>query len=210
MACTWSGCRTLSAAGPIRAAAAHRTVRAMWPPSAVMANCRKPSVSWRAPWARAWPRLAVDCRPHESRHHRALTDDWVLDRARLESARVDDGRIPLADLRPRRSAAAGAVERPVARPPPYLRLGHFVRHPVSRVRFDGIAGQPRRPLGRRCELAAGIRLALHYDFVFACFSSASRMQGTVSRRWATSEASSSWSRISNNERMCRGLRFSKY
>src|SRR5258708_38521349 len=150
-----------------------------------MANCRRPSVSWRAPWARAWPRLALDCRAaRESRSHRAFTDDLVLDRARLESARVDDGRVPVAGLRPGRSTAAGAVERPVARPPPYLRLGHLVRHPLSRVRLDGIAGQPRRPLGRRRELAAGIRLVLHYDFVLAGFSSASRMKGMVSRRCA--------------------------
>ena len=41
------------------------------------------------------------------------------------------------------------------------------------------------------EPAAGIRLVLHYDFVLACFSSASRMNGMVSRRCATREASSS-------------------
>src|SRR3984893_6406223 len=176
-----------------------------------MASCRKPSVSWRAPWARAWPRSAVDSRAaREPRIQRAFADDLVLGRARLESARVDRGRIPVADLRPGRATAARTAERPGARPPPHLRLGHSVRHPLSRVRHDGIAGQPRRPLGRRRELAAGIRLVLHYDFVFACFSSASRMKGTVRRRWATSEASSSWSRISNNERMSRGMRFSKY
>src|ERR1700736_3805953 len=98
----------------------------MWPPSAVMANCRKPSVSWRAPWTRAWPRSAADLRAaRESRIERAFTDDWVLDRAGLMSAGVVVGRVPGPNLRPRPPPAAGAVERPGARPPPYLRLGHL-------------------------------------------------------------------------------------
>jgi hypothetical protein len=36
------------------------------------------------------------------------------------------------------------------------------------------------------------------------------MKGMVSLRCATSEASSSWSRMSNKERRSRGIRFSKY
>ena len=40
-------------------------------------------------------------------------------------------------------------------------------------------------LGRRAEPAAGLRLVLHYDFVLACFSSASRMKGIVRRRCST-------------------------
>jgi len=62
----------------------------------------------------------------------------------------------------------------------------------------------------RSEPAAGVCVVLHYDFVLACFSSASRMNGMVSRRCAARDASSSWSRMSNSERRSRGRRFSKY
>src|SRR6267142_6808317 len=107
--------------------------RAMSPPSAVMANCRKPSARWRARWVRGWPYSPIDCgATRESRIHRAFADHLALDLCRLESARVDDGRVSVADLHPRRSTVAGAVERSVARSPPYLRLGHLVRHPLSR------------------------------------------------------------------------------
>src|SRR5712664_3242515 len=99
-----------------------------------MANCRKPSASWRAPWAPVWPRLAVaSCRAaRESRNHGAFADHLVLGSAGLESARMDYGRVSVADVRPRRSTAARAVERSLARPPSYLCVGYLVRDPLSR------------------------------------------------------------------------------
>ncbi len=55
---------------------------------------------------------------------------------------------PVADLRARRAAAAGAAARPGARPPPHLRVGDLVRHSLSGVCADRAAGQPRRAVGR--------------------------------------------------------------
>src|ERR1700722_3918128 len=175
-----------------------------------MANYPKPSVTSPARWARGWPRLAAGCRAREPRIHSALADHLALDCSHIEPARLDLGGLSVANLHSRRSALVGAVEGSVARSPSYLRLGHPVRSPLSGVRSDGIAGQSRRALGCLVELAAGVRLVLHYDFVLACFSSASRMNGMVSRRWAASDASSSWSRISNSECRSRGMRFNRY
>jgi uncharacterized membrane protein len=62
----------------------------------------------------------------------------------------------------------------------------------------------------RARWVAAMSLLLHYDFVPACFSSASRMKGIVRRRCSTSEASSSASSIWNSVGKSRGMRFSKY
>src|SRR5665213_757527 len=183
----------------------------MWRPSAAMASYPAPRVNWRAPWARGWPLSLTDCRATlEYEIHLARADHLAVGRRCLEPAGLDGRRLSMADLHDRRTPAIGAAEWPDARPPPYLRLGHPVRDSLSCFRTDRIAGQPRRALGGRDELAAGIRLVLHYDFVPASFSIASRIKGMVSRRCATNDASSSASRIPSNDRRSRGMRFSKY
>src|ERR1700681_4474842 len=178
----------------------------MWPSPAVMANCRRWKVNWRARWAGAWPRSRIASRPRTARgtareaRNGAVAHGLAVGRGGAEPARVGDGRLSVADLHPRGPAVAGAVERSQARSPPHLRLGHLVRHPLSCVCDYGVAGQPCRALGGRNEPAAGVRLVLHYDSVPACFSSASRMNGMVSRRWAANEASSRLIRNLYNER----------
>src|ERR1700722_7674847 len=175
-----------------------------------MANCQMPSENSPARWARGWLRLATGCRAREPRILSPRADHLALDWGHIEPARLDLGGVSVGDLHSRRSALVGAVERTVARSPSYLCMGHPVRRPLSGVRVDGIAGQSRRALGCLVELAAGVWLVLHYDFVLASFSSASRMKGMVSRRWAARDASSSWSRMPNSEFSSRGMPFNKY
>src|SRR5450631_671328 len=166
-----------------RAAAARPTVRAMWPPSVVTANCRRPNAIWHAHWGHEWPHWPIDCRSaRESGSNGAHADHLALDRGRLESPRVDDHRLFVAHLHPCSIAAVGAAEWAHTGAAPHLRLGHLVRYPLSRLCVDRTVGQSCGTLGGRHELAARIRLVLRYDFVFACFSSASRMKGMVSRR----------------------------
>src|SRR3984957_5019486 len=183
MACTWSACRSPSGAWPIRAAAAHPTARATLPRSAVMASCRIWNASWRARSVCGWPLSPAGCGvARELSEHGAFADPVALARNRPEPAGVDNGRVSVAYLHSRRVALAGSVQRPQARPTPYLRMGHLVRGSLSCVCLDGAAGQLRRALGGLDDSAAGICLVLHYDFVLASFSSASRMKGMVSRR----------------------------
>src|SRR6185437_13548334 len=142
-----------------------------------------PRPPWLAPWAHGWPNSRAGCRTaREPRNHGARLDHRTLDRGFPEPSRLGVGRLPLADLRARRSAAARTAAWLDARPAPHLRVGHPVRSSLPGIRLDGTAGQSRRALGGRLESDAGIRVVLHYDFVPACFSSASRMKGMVRRR----------------------------
>ena len=81
--------------------------------------------------------------------------------------------------------------------------------PYLAFAVDRAPRESSRALGRRIQPAFGVRLVLHYGFILACLSSASRMKGMVSRRCATRDASSNSSRISRSEGRSRGMRFSK-
>src|SRR5277367_4928593 len=162
--------------------------RVMWLRRVAPGNYPTSSANWPAPWAVGWPDLPPACRAaresrgDELRVTSAFAHHLALDRPRREPARMDVGRVPLADLRHCSSASARPIERLGARPAPYLRLGHVGCHPVPGIRSHRIAGQSLGTLDGGIESTAGFRVVLHYDFVLACFSSASRMKGIVRRR----------------------------
>ena len=123
---------------------------------------------------------------------------WLWLAVALSLLGLDAGRVSLADLRARRACPCSRRLNGLMRGRrhtyawatlfaiPYLAFALTELLVNSAARWVGCA-----------EPAAGLRLVLHYDFVLACFSSASRMKGMVSRRCAAKDASSSWSRISN-------------
>src|ERR1700722_7361732 len=117
--------------------------QAMWRRSAATVNCRRPNASWHARWVSELPRLRLDYRAaHEFRIRRALADALAVDRGGLKFARLDDGRLPMADLSAGRFALVGAAQRSVAGPPPHVRVGNVVCHSLSGVCPDGIAREP--------------------------------------------------------------------
>src|SRR5271154_5342300 len=174
--------------------------RVTWPSSATTENCRSTKARWPAPWASASLPWRIGCRGRiEHVVGRTFADLLVMGRHRRKSPGVDQRRVFLAVLRACGAAVAGPAEWAAARSPLHVRVGDLVRGSLSCVRSYRASGQPASALGGRTEPAAHLRLVLHYDFVPACFSSASRMNGIVSRRCATKDASSRASRTSNSD-----------
>src|SRR5258707_5971007 len=176
-----------------------------------MASSPSTRVPWREHWAHAWRLSPIALqRAHERNVDRPRREHLAVGRGYLKPAGVDPRRLSVADVPHRGLAVARALERLGARQTPHLCLGDIVRHTLPGGCAYRIVGQSAGTLGRGADPIAGLRLVLHYDFVFACFSSSSRIKGIVSRRCSTIEASSSASRSSNSEGRSRAIRFTKY
>ena len=140
----------------------------------------------RAPWARAWPRspsrlqsaARERCRPTA----RSLTI-WLWVAVALSLLALDAGRLSLADLRARRRCRLLAPLNGLVRGRRHTYAwATLFAIPYLAFALTELLVNPAARWVAAMSLLLVFALVLHYDFVPACFSSASRMNGMVSRR----------------------------
>src|SRR5258708_7358576 len=168
MACTLLDCLSRKRDCRTLAAAALPMVQAMSLRLPRMASSPNTRVPWRGRWAHAWRLSPIALqRAHERSVDRPRGEHLAVGRGCLKPAGVDPRRLSVADVPHRGLAVARALERPGARQTLHLCLGDIVRHSLPGVCADRIVGESASTLGRGDDPIAGLRLVLHYDFLFA-------------------------------------------